>query len=437
MIKKALLTAASILMSLFFIQALGAPQSPQTMLSYGTIEYTSYFKIGIYTSSWNFGEYDAATIANAFDMSQSWCSPDWSQHPDWDYTAKMNQVHALNPNYKALVYRNVMSIYDYWTDEWNMAYSKGWLLKDINGNYVHEPQWPENYLVDITNPEYQQWIGTKVKSWIDEYPFFDGVMADNSLKYSAQEFDGGGNTRPVNPRTGTYFSDQEILDGCAGVLNAIIDAVGSSKLVLSNGIWSGFVFSDSIAGSNYRYVLSKVPKLSAIGSEGIFYRSYSSEWWTEAQWLQSLNMLVWLQDNFLAGHPEKRFNGWVPVDGQSLPAGTTRQQLMIFGFCSMMLDVKYSEQNTIGFGQGISDYPDLLTLAQRLRGLDMGNPSSDYYKIASTSIYARDFSKGKVFVNPTDASYSVRLDASYTTFDGNVVSDSLTINGHTGIILRK
>jgi hypothetical protein len=148
-------------------------------------------------------------------------------------------------------------------------------------------------------------------------------------------------------------------------------------------------------------------------------------------------MVVWIQNNFLSGHEDRRFNGYVPVDSDVLPPNTTRDQLMIWGYCSMLLGVKYSGQNTIGFGGTIYNYAGLVTLAQKLRAVDLGQPLSDYYKIASTSVYARDFAGGKVLVNPTGASYTVTLDGNYTTFDGSIGSSSLTVNNYTGVILIK
>jgi len=239
--------------SIMIIRAAGL-QNSNTLRFTGTINYLS-LKMGTYAMSWNFKEYDANTIASTFDMSQSW----WVGPPpsNNDYSAKMNQVHALNPNYKFLLYRNCMSVYSYWADEWNYAKSQGWLLKDINGNYVTESNWgySANYMVDITNQSYQQWLGAKVESWLNQYPSFDGVMADNSLKYSAQEFAGASKTRPINPGTGTYFTDMEILNGCGGMLNAIIDAIGQNKLLVPNGIWNGAIWQNTwFGGDNYRYV---------------------------------------------------------------------------------------------------------------------------------------------------------------------------------------
>lgn len=365
-------------------------------------------KLGIYGASWNFGELTAEQIVATFDMSQSWVVS--APH---DYSAKMNQVHALNPNYKALVYRNVGDVYYSWTDEFNLANGSGWLLKDTSGNYLTSYA-GENYQVDITRPDYQLWLAQKIKSWLDAYPYFDGVMADNALKYSAAEW--LGNKQVINPRTGALFTDQEALDGCAGLLNAIIDAVGSSKIVLPNGIWSGFCFGD-----NYRYVLSNVPRLNGLMSEGTF---LPDAWFDETRWKQSVDMVAWMQDNFLSGHPERYF-----VGGSRF---APEEQAMKYCFCSMMLAVKYSSQNIIYFGE-INDHPNLVTLAQKLHSVDVGDPLGNYYKTGS--VYARDFENGKVLVNPTDSAYTVTLDKSYTTIDGTTVSGPLTVDAHTGVLL--
>jgi hypothetical protein len=403
-------------------QATGLQGSASIQMA-GSIHYSSSFKVGIYAISWNFNEYAAATIANNFDMSQSW----WVGSPPSsnDYSVKMNQVHSLNPDYKFLVYRNVFNIYGYWPDEWNYANSQGWLLKDANGDYVVDPNpdWSANYVADIANPSYQQWVASIVKSWLDQYPAFDGVMADNGLRYSAQEFDWGCKTRPINPRTGAYFSTTEILDGYAGLLNAIIDAIGTDKLLVPNGIWAGYV-----GRAEYMYTLSKVPRLNGLMSEGAFRRS--NGWYSESEWLSSISLVVWAQNDFLS-RSGRSFTAFCIAN--PLPTGATAEQVIMYGFSSMLLSTKYSSpQNTICFN---SDPTNLLV--QKLRNLDMIEPLGDFYKITSTSVYARDFVKGKVLVNPTDVSYLVSLNGNYTTLDGNVVSGSLTVNDHTGVILLK
>jgi hypothetical protein len=395
----------------------------------------SPFKIGIEDGSWNFREYDVGTIAGTFDLSSS-CWVNWLD-PGQDYLAKVNKVHAINPNYKFLLYRNCMSIYSYVADEWNYARSQGWLLKDANGNYVTESNWgwADNYMVDITNSSYQQWLGAKLKSWLDQYPSFDGIEADNSLKYSAQEFESASGTRPINPRTGTYFTDLEILNGCSGLLNAIIDAIGTSKLLMPNGIWNGAIWYNTWpGGDNYRYILSKVPRLNCLASEGTF-MAPNNQWYTEALWKNSVDFVGWVQDNFLSGHPERYFLGECLT--YALPPNATVEQVLQYGYCSMMLGVSYSMQNTLSFGFSNNFLPDSSTtqLTQTLRNVDMGTPLGGYYKIPSTSVYARDFARGKVFVNPTDTKYAVALGTTYTTISGSVVSGSLLIDSHSGVSL--
>jgi hypothetical protein len=388
--------------------------------------------IGIYTTSWNFGEMDANTLASTFDMSQSW----WVEPKD-DYSAKMNQVHALNPSYKALVYRNVGSIYDYSTDEWNLANSSGWLLKNTSGDFCRSPTWSSDYLVDFGNPDYQAWVAQKIKSWINQYPFFDGVMCDGGFEQAEIELEWASGTKPVNPRTGNPFTDQEVVDYHAALLNKIIDVVGTSKLFLPNGIWSGNSFSDSGSGSRYRDLLAKVPRLNAIMSEGAWPSMYNTGWYSEQDWLNTIKMVQWIQDNFLKDHFERKFVAFAATD--VVPTGATREQLIKFGYCSMMLSIKYFDgRNNLALNS-LPDKPDWSStepLLQRLHALDLGNPSSDYYNISQTSVYARDFASGKILVNPSTSSYTINLGGSYKTLDGRTVS-SITMNAHTGEILTK
>ena len=432
--KNILLATIPLLMICFLTSVLGTPQLSSNISTYGAVQYSS-FKMGVYTASWNFAEYDAQTIANTINMSQS----AYVYDPANDYAAKMNQVHALNPAYKALVYRNVGCVHSYRTEEWDYCYEQGWLLKDANGNYVVNQKWPEDYLVDITNSKYQTWLANLMVSWLQQKPYFDGVMADNSLKRGERDWYGGATERPINPRTGTYFTDDEILTGLGNLLNKLQTAIGP-KVLLSNGIWSGNAFYSH--PNTYTKSLSIASNITGLFSESLFIASYFPNvlWLYESEWRQSLDLVVWVRDNFMAGHPERYFVGWCPAtstNNAELAQPGAREQVTMFGYCSVLLGAGTVGTYVTGFGIGLEDYPNLMVLAEKLQSIDMIKPLNDYYKIPSTSIYARDFTKGKVLVNPTDVSYTVTLDGSYTTFDNNIVSGSLTISGHTGVILFK
>jgi len=279
-------------------------------------------------------------------------------------------------------------------------------------------------------------LAAKVEAWLTQYPAFDGVMVDNSMKYSATEFDGGGNARSINPRTGTYWTDADVINGCIGVLNAIANAIGPNKILLPNGMWNGSTF---FANNNYRQIIAAVSGINALMSEGAWSQSYASgngRWVSEADWLKSVNMLIWVQNNFL--NSQRYFISFMPADtaDADMPPNTTREQLVMFGYCSHLLGAGIVGHHNLYYGGSneLIKYPSVLSLMRTLRVTDIGNPSGDYYQIAGTSTYTRDFVGGKVLVNPSATSYQVSLSQTYKNMNGQPVT-SVTMAPHTGVLL--
>ncbi|MCW4005723.1 MAG: putative glycoside hydrolase [Candidatus Bathyarchaeota archaeon] len=402
--------------------------------SSGTVVHSS-LEVGTYELSWNFNEYDAETIANNFNMSQSWRVLD----PSNEYDEKMQQVLSINPDYEFLIYRNMISIYSYWVEEWSYAESQGWLLKDLQGNYVAESDPATDYLVDITNSSYQQWVGRNVADWLEQHPSFAGVFVDNSLLYSYEDWVRGSNSTPINPATGSPFTTQQILDGCVDTLNAIIAAVGVDKTVVVNGIFTGFCFEMSTpTGINYQYILSNTPGLTGIMSEGPFYHSYTTKYYSVDQWQQSINMVQWIQDSFLSRNPANHYVTLVPVECPPIPYAETKYDLAMFGFCSLLLGIENSGQNFIGFGGSPStmiEDPQVLSFVRQIKELNIGVPCGDYYQVESISLFARDFSNGLVLVNPSNVPLTYTADQNYDLMDGTAASTSLVINPHEGLVL--
>jgi hypothetical protein len=404
------------------------PQETQIIQASGQIIFPS-LKISLYTTSWNLAEYDTSLLAAAFGASQSWYVLPTSI--DFQYSSKIDQIHAINPHYKALIYRDIVCIYDYWTDDWNTANSNGWLLKDSQGNYVISKDNPENYRVDITNPAYQTWVANKIKTWLDQYPSFDGVMVDNGLASSVAAWQSGSSASPINPKTGTNFTWDEIKTGYIQILNEIINAVGPSKLVVPNGIWNGESFYNS--ADPYIQILSQVPNLNGLMSEGTFI-TYNGQWYSESNWRKSLDMVSWVQNNFL--QQGKVFIA--TCQAAILPSDATADQLIQYGYCSLMLAAKYSSpQNIISFSLNPQRYSTSGDLLQNLLNADIGVPLGNYYQIDSISLYTRDFSKAKVIVNPTADALTLTLDDAYTTLSGQKVAGSLTVAAHSGLLLLK
>jgi len=112
-----------------------------------------------------------------------------------------------------------------------------------------------------------------------------------------------------------------------------------------------------------------------------------------------------------------------------LPSGATTEQMGTFVFSSLLLGIN-SSQNYLSL-QGAM----LLNETQNLFEIYLGVPKGDYYIIEGTHVYARDFTKAKVLVNPTGEPFSVYLDGNYETLAGKTVS-SLNMDPHTGLILK-
>jgi hypothetical protein len=378
---------------------------PRRILGQGQIVYASESGISLkrYTASGSFEELSAETIAELFDMSQSAPSSG----------VKIQQVHQIRPDYIALLYRNVRAVYPYSTDEYDKFRTSNWILRDSGGNYVYCKQYGyDNYqIIDFGNPDCQQWIANWIGSIINQYGF-NGVFADNSLYVSTDIF-WDTSAEPVNPRTGTYWTDAEVRQALIDLHRRIKQTIGS-KILVANGIWTGNKF--------YQYeglfvdFLQNCP-LDGVMSEGTWFH-YSMGQFQDFK--KSLDFCVWMQDHFLVS--SNRY--FVPIcavggEGINIPSGTTREQIYTYAFCSTLLAIKKAN-NFLGTRLGSST--SFKETVQALHRIDIGEPLGDYYKITGTDVYARNFSKVTVYVNPTAQTYTV---------------DAIVINPYTGRIVLK
>ena len=354
---------------------------------------------------------NASLIADNLDMYITWY---------WPYQGEtVKQIHQINPNVKCLLYRNMRVIYNY-RDVWQTALENGWLLRDSSGELIYSTYWPENYMVDIGNQEYRDFIVQWLNNYLDLYGF-DGVFADCSIAARASEFWWAVTAHPVNPRTGRLYTDEEVVNDLISLINYVKERIGK-KLWVSNGIFHGQRF---LAGyDNYVRFLTE-SKIDGFMSEGIF--NYEENY-PEDKWKQSVDFVVWLQDNWL-NQTGKIFLPYGQCELEYLPVICTQKQMATFVFSSLLLGINRS-QNYL-FLRGVM----LLNEIQDLFKTDLGVPKANYYLIEGTHVYARDFTKIKVLVNPTDKPFSVYLDAEYETLEGQIVS-SVNIGPHTGLILK-
>lgn len=405
-------------------------------------------------------------------MAQCVYSDDWVASNNYD--AKISQARAIalaqgtNP-IKALLYYNTPEVPNakYSTPsppEYFLCQNNGWLLKYANGTEVLGDNTNDTWTAtDYGNPAYQTWVAVnRIKKWMTAHSppvtaerLWDGVMLDNTMKpdnefinylyHDVMPKDNPTNP-PINPRTLSPFTDQQTRDGLAGCMNAVFDAIGNDKIMLPNGINNGATWYNTQynppTGSSYGYrnTFSLVPRLNAVGSEFWLYHAYTSEWWSESQWKQNVDMLVEMQDFLLKGQPNRYFVGMVCIQPNQTKPPVPDSQILMFGYASMLLGAKYSGQNLMELGNTGDTatiwLEPMRTLIKKIRLTDMGEPLNTYSK-QGNYLYIRDYTLGKVIANPTTTNTTFIADKNYTNFDGQPVpvGTSVAVDAHSGVLL--
>lgn len=344
--------------------------------------------------------------------------------------AKIRQIHQVRPDFICLIYRNMRAVKEYETSEYQMFLSNDWILKDAYGTRIKSTVF--NYwIVDIGNPGYQTWVANWIKNNLDLYEA-DGVFLDNCLP-STEIMWSTDPGPPINPRTGKAYTDEEFEQATILVVNKTKDAIGS-RLVIGNGIFRGEMFFSSSRNPHYVDLLTK-SRIDGIESEGWLMSGDSPQWYSVDRWLYSIEFVRWLEDNFLT-----KGKVFLPVCQNIapyseapavLPTGCTSEQYALYCFASLLLAIDKNNTHYINFGYYIDDF------AANLSRTELGQSLNAYYTVNGTQVYARDFSKVKVLVNPTNTQYQISLAGTYETFQGQPITSPIILQPHTGVILRR
>ena len=338
------------------------------------------------------------------------------------------------PDKKIIIYRNCRKVNRHRTEQWasqgenriaeyEIAVKNNWILKDSSGNYIYSTKHGQDYLLaDLGNQGWQEFVADWIKFYIDTYGF-DGVFLDNGLFCRVDEWLWSVSGKAINPRTGTYFTDEETISYFIQIHDKIRNKIGDNKLLICNGIWHGRRFFDR--KEDYLRIMEK-GNIDGFMSEGIF--GHGGQFLAEDVWRKGVDFVVWAQDHWL--NKGKIFVSHVD-DVWNPPKGLTLEEWCTFVFASTLLGVKTetSKNNYFSvYGAWFKDY------VIRLHNTDVGVPTEDYHIIEGTHVYMRKFSKALVIVNPTTVSYSLNLDKEHKTLDGQTIS-TVTLDDHTGVIL--
>ncbi len=326
------------------------------------------------------------------------------------YTGLVPAMKAANPNLKVLSYMNAM----FAQESQGSMYPESWYLRDAAGNKVRSKGWG-NYLMNGREPG---WIASRIAACRDLLARgYDGCMLD--MVGSAPVSKGYLSTGvAINPATRAPFTVREYLAMTSSVETAVQNAVAPAWVV-GNGLGSGTRYFDATGPSS----------LLLAGNAGNVAEAWLrtahtgiSEYRSETQWKQSVDMLV------DAGNRGKFATVMVKIW-----VGASEEQKNAYHrytLASFLLGTNGNSYYATSFEEGGLHQ----TAPQRYYDLSIGTPTGAYYKVGGG--YVRDFTAGKVVVNPTRETVTVDLGGSFVDTHG-AARTTLTLKPNSAEILKR
>lgn len=317
----------------------------------------------------------------------------------------IDEARRVHPGIILLAYVPTVSYNNIWTADIYKQFKSGikssWWLKDKNNQQVSI--WPGTEALDLTggwNKYLADWTVDKILSTGD----WDGVFYD---EVSAE----------INWIPNLNVTDDAWTQGN-------IDLFSRTKQRSPNSI---IVMNGSSSSKLMPYV------------NGRMFESFPTPWESNGDWSAIENRYL-TQPSQVTGDPTFIINSNSDNTGQQ-----TNYQKMRFGLTSTLLGDGYFGYDFGTESHGQTWYYDEYDtfLGQPISGpKDLLTPTNTTMK---SSVWGRDFEKGKAIVNSTGQSQKIRLDGDYekihgtqdpTTNDGHIVS-TVTIPAEDGIVLLR
>ena len=323
----------------------------------------------------------------------------------FETASTIGRIKELNHNITILGYRDIIAMHSYYEDWEEVDSHEDWFLHDINGNRLVHNYWGW-YAMDVGNTGWRSHYANYVKDKLDSFPF-DGVFADDTWR------------RFPNDRWTVAPSDipaeigQRWYNDMIGMIQYVKSVLGSNLLILNTDDWTGEYLKYADGMMFEGFIHASWWELDYFGWDGF----------NPLNHVDTLANLSSMGKYFLAD------------SGAKIPDNPTQDDLdkthkvVLYCFASFLLGVN-GERASFAFNN--------IKSKDGSRGyyyefdVSLGSPVNQYYSFGS--VYVRDFTYGKVLVNPTSSSWTVDLDQNYKTIDGKTVS-SVILDDHTGVIL--
>lgn len=320
------------------------------------------------------------------------------------YGGHVAAMRAANPQLELYVYINGA----FAQSGEGTAFPNDWYARNRHGQKIRN-DWGL-WMMDVRHPG---WVGNRAWTcgqFIAESGY-DGCMFDNM---------GAGTlwppaltSQPINPATGNEWTDAEWLDATTHMASKA--STQSGKPLVVNGLVSGtayFASSRQLTGPA-RYAIAETFVRPA--------RQPVHQYRDESTWKADLDMLV---DAAARGKS-------VLAVTKVWSDATWAQKDSVHRYALGTFLLGNSGLHRFYFSYGEHQSP--------LEGhpwwdIELGQPSGAYYQAGG--VYQRDFSAGKVAVNPTGTTRTVSLGGQYRTLAGTTVSQ-ITLPPNTAEVLRK
>ena len=352
-----------------------------------------------WTAAW-MGPKEAVTAAEAvaaakkFDVIAS--------HPAM-LRAHVGAMRAANPKLRLLAYVNAT-----WSDPG--TYPDAWYARDRAGAKVLWLPYG-THLMDISRAEWRAEV-LRLCHDASATAAFDGCLLDN-LGVSPVAYAADKSGLAVDPRTGVEWTAADWLNRTAAI--ATTTATGAvGMLVTGNGLGNAKRYWDPLAPTS---ILAD--RLDGSMPEQ-FVRAPTQEataFKTETEWRQEVDMVVDAQRRGTAVMAMTKV--WVDA------TNAQRNALHRFALSSFLL----ASNGKSYFSFLRDESPNAPFDSHPYHDIKIGWPLAKYAKIGG--VYRRDFQRGIVLANPTDATVTVVLGGSYRDLSG-VVRTKATLAPNQG-----
>jgi hypothetical protein len=321
-------------------------------------------------------------------------------------------LRAVNPNIRFFVYQNGM----FAQSDQGSAFPNSWYLKSATGAKIQSKS-NKNYLMNpfstaVSGPDagWAAYVADRCASKLAQAPLASGCYLDQMSSAGNTDFV---TSLPVNPQTGKLFT----MPAYMAAVNLVGNAAAAKAPIIGNSYESGFRYYNN---------LDNTVDQSAMGL-------FEAEHWmgavqprdsqTLSKWKMDVQMLI---DSQADGHG---------VLANFEDMSTNLDQWQAYTVASMLLGD--NGHVWINFESSGSSGPQAWQLDTPLMNAPLGSPTQTYATVdgyLSGGVYQRDFTNGRVLVNPTSASVTVDLGQMMTTPTGTQVS-TVTMAPFSGAVL--